>query len=316
MLRSMSRASLLLLPLLLTVACAVRLPPTPDVQVQVESLVRSELPGGSLRVLHVATTRGREKIVVQGGGNDLLELPVFVYLFEHPTEGPVLIDTGFGRRTAQDPYDYPGRTATRALRITMEEGAAIADRLPEVGHSVDEVRHIVVTHMHSDHIGGLEDFPRAALWVARAEWEAADEPGPLGKPDPRPYANHAVVRLVDFTATPAYGVFPAHIDLFGDGSLILLPAPGHTPGHTAVLLNLVGGSFLFTGDAAWIDRHWQGPELKGNLVRNLLEDDWELNWISQWRINAWAAAMPELTIIAGHERANLERLRQWPEAYE
>jgi len=131
MLRSMSRASLLLLPLLLTVACAVRLPPTPDVQVQVESLVRSELPGGSLRVLHVATTRGREKIVVQGGGNDLLELPVFVYLFEHPTEGPVLIEAvtyrikghyvGDPEATYRDPKDVEAAREKEPLKRAKEK---------------------------------------------------------------------------------------------------------------------------------------------------------------------------------------------------
>ena len=311
------KTPLLLLSLLPLLACAPKtVPPTPDIPTFSWSVDRDALPGGSLRVLHVATTRAREKIVVQGGGRDFMELPVFVYVFEHPTEGVVLIDAGFPRRTAVDPHDYPGRTASNLLGLTMEPGAAAADRLPEIGVQPDDVRHVVMTHMHADHIGGIEDFPRSALWVARPEWEAADERGPLGKPDTSPFAGHTAVKLVEFQTTAAYGPFVGPVDLFGDGSVVLLPAPGHTAGHTAVLVNLKGGSFLFTGDCAWIDRHYTGPELKSPLVRGLLEFDWEVNYESQWRVRAFADAHPEVTVVSGHEPANLERLKSWPEAYE
>ncbi len=305
---------LLLLPL---IACLPKtVPPTPDLPTFSWSVDRDALPGGTLRVLHVATTRAREKLVVQGGGDEFLDLPVYVYVFEHPTEGVVLIDAGFPRRTAVDPHDYPGRTSTQALRLTMEPGGAAADRLPEIGVSADEVRHVVMTHMHSDHIGGIEDFPRAALWVSRPEWEAADEAGPLGKPDTSPFEKHDVVKLVEFPTSDLYGPFAGHLDLFGDGSMILLPTPGHTAGHLSVLVNLPSGSFLFTGDCAWTDVHWTGPAVKSGLVRKLIEHDWERNWESQWRVKAFAEAYPEVMVVAGHEVANLTRLKSWPDPYE
>jgi glyoxylase-like metal-dependent hydrolase (beta-lactamase superfamily II) len=191
-----------------------------------------------------------------------------------------------------------------------------ADQLEDIGKAPDDVRNVVITHMHPDHVGGIEDFPHAAMWVGRDDWESADEAGPLGRPDTSPFDQHAVVKTVEFTGTAPYGPFNGHVDLFGDGSIILLPAPGHTPGHMAVLVNLPGGSFLLTGDCAWIDRHWTEPALKGSLVRSLVEDDWERNWANQWRIHEWSKTFPGLTVVAGHERANLEALKRWPEAYE
>ena len=310
---------LLLLPLL---ACGAGNPTPPPLtsgelaRTSAWSVDREALPGGTLRVLHVADTAGREHQIIDGGGRDLLEMPVYAYLFEHPTEGPILIDAGFGRRTARDPLDYPGRAATDLLHLRMAEGAAVVDRLPEVGWTADDVQHVVLTHMHSDHVGGLEDLPRAALWVSRAEWEAAVDPGFLGKPDTRPFADHTRVHTVDFITTPPYGPFEGHVDMFGDGSIILLPTPGHSVGHLSVLLNLAGGSFLFVGDSAWIDRHWQEVRPKGRLVRALLEVDWKANQEALLRIQTWAEAFPELTIVSGHEVGNLERLKPWPEAYE
>ncbi len=301
--------------MLLLVGCGPTVPPpAPVVGPILWEVDREALPGGTLRVMHVATTRAKERLVVDGGGGDELVLPVYVYVFEHPSEGVVLIDAGFPRRSAADPRDYPGATAARLLKLTVE--APAADLLKDIGRAEADVLNVVVTHMHSDHIGGIEDFPNAALWVHRAEWESADERGPLGKPDTSPFADHAVVKTVEFTATKPYGPFGGHVDLFGDGSVVLLPAPGHTPGHMAVMLNLPSGSFLFTGDCAWVDRHWTEPSLKSRLVRNLIEDDWERNWANQWRIHEWAEAHPELTVVAGHEPANLERLKRWPDAYE
>jgi len=308
----------LLIPLLLLLpltACLPKVPPAPPVIAGIVwEVERDSVPPGTLRVMHVATTGARERIVVQGGGGDRLDLPVYVYVYEHPIHGTVLIDTGFGRRTAADTADYPGTRATNLLSLVM--GTPAADQLKDIGKDVGDVKNVVVTHMHADHIGGIEDFPNAALWVARSEWESADERTALGKPDTSPFANHAAVKLVEFTGTQPYGPFPGHVDLFDDGSVILIPAAGHTPGHVAVMVNLPSGSFLFTGDCAWIDRHWTGPELKSSLVRSLLEDDWERNWSNQWRIHEWAAAYPELTVVAGHEPANLTKLKAWPEAYE
>lgn len=305
-----------LLPLLLLLtACLPKAPPPPPVIGAIAwDVDGASVPAGTLRVMHVATTGARERIVVEGGGKDFLDLPVYVYVYEHPTRGTVLIDTGFPRRTADNVKNYPGKQSADLLSLRMHRPAA--DQLEDIGRTAGDVKNVVVTHMHPDHIGGIEDFPDAALWVSRDEWESAGERTALGKPDTSPFDGHAVVKRVEFTGTAPYGPFPGSVDLFGDGSIVLLPAPGHTPGHMAVVVNLPGGSFLFTGDCAWIDRHWTGPELKSKLVRSLLEADWERNWANQHRIHEWSMASPDLIVVAGHEPANLERLKAWPEAYE
>lgn len=298
------------LPLL---ACApAKAPPAPSLDPPAWTVDREALPGGTLRLLEVATTSAAGNLVVQGASAAKQVLPVYVYVFDHPTAGVVLVDAGFGRRTATDPDDYPGRRAANLLGLSMEEGAAAVDRLPDAGIDPAAVKHIVVTHMHLDHIAGLEDFPGAALHVDAREWDARLESGALGAIDTRPFENHADIRHIEWTSSPV-GTFTAHADLLGDGSLLALDAPGHTAGHVAVLVNLRSRSYLMTGDAAWTAPHWEGPSLKSGLVRGQLEHDWKANWDTQWRIHRFAADHPELVVLAGHEAGNRGKLPPWPE---
>jgi hypothetical protein len=83
-------------------------------------------------------------------------------------------------------------------------------------------------------------------------------------------------------------------------------------GSVMVLVNLPEGSWLFTGDTAWVDEHWQGPTPKGWLARSVLEHDAGSAWDGVHRIHAWAQAHPELHIVAGHEPATVERMGNWP----
>src|SRR5688572_9543699 len=84
----------------LLAGCGVRVPEPPvEDEDWAWELDRSELPDGTLRILHVGTVRMRERQVVANGDDTELEGPISVLLLEHPVQGLVMIDTGYGRRT-------------------------------------------------------------------------------------------------------------------------------------------------------------------------------------------------------------------------
>lgn len=283
-------------------------PPVQDWSWQVD---RASLPGGSVSVLHTATTEFSEAQTRARGGPAKQTGPVSAYLFTHPGRGRVLIDAGMGRRTAADPKDFPG--GFTANLIGLEMGTPALDQLEAEGVSASDIGWLVLTHLHSDHAGGIEDFPGAKLVVDAREWEAGQH-AHLGQ-DPSPYVAHSTVEALDFAADGAqpYGPLADHIDYFGDGSLVLLPTPGHTPGHVSVLVNLPQGSVLFTGDAAWVRANFDPyPTPKGGLARTLLEDDWRTGMEAVHRFRQWAARHPELTVVSGHEPESLT-LPTWPE---
>ena len=298
--------------LLAAAGCVVAVLPGPPLGYRPAPL-STQAQGVTMRVLHTATLGAVESFLIEGGGIATHRLPVTAYVIEHPTEGIVLVDTGFSKRTGEDPTGIPGTLVTAYLQMEMKPGQSVTERLEDIGRTAGDVKHAIFTHLHIDHSGGLEDFPDATAWADAREVEAAfTRPLIYNK---EPLQNRERFTAIDFDDGP-YGTFDAHADLFGDGSVIVLPTPVHTAGHVSVIVNLESRSFLLTGDTAWLDWHWQRPEPKAALISHLEEDDWEANLDALWRLRTLAELHPELEVIAGHEPANLTRLRAWPEAYE
>ena len=287
--------------LALLLAC-VRLPPAPAPGPVVD-VARDSLPEMTLQVFQISTGHLSARMSFEGGRGKPLPIIGYAYVLEHPEAGRVVIDPGYGQRTVSHPQQIPGRGPARFAGLEM--GTPLVEQLTEQGAA--SVQRILLTHTHTDHAGGIEDFPGVRVQVVDAEWEFGSRKRTL----------RATVPLPDHDTIPtdpllfedgAYGSFDAHADVFGDGSLIALPTPGHTPGHTSFLIHLSTGSFLVTGDAAWFDAHWQQPALKGNFAAGVIEVDGEANGEALWKLRALTEQVPDLVVLSGHDPANLTRI--------
>lgn len=256
----------------------------------------SAASGHPLHVFHVATQDLPEHHAMSDGASDGTRTGVIsAFLFEHP-DGRVLIDTAFGRVTANEgTHVYPGR-AFSAGTANFEMGTPVIDQLPAMPDR------IVATHLHADHAGGLADFPDTPLLVDPREWEAALSEPVFHGYVPDAYAERTAVEDLVFDGEPV-GPFQDTHDVFGDGSLVLISAPGHTAGSTLVLVNQ---HILLVGDTAWIDENWQEPMAKGRAIRNNVEFDWKLELQQQWAIKQWAEASPDRVVVSGHEPDNVK----------
>lgn len=180
-----------------------------------------------------------------GGGLGAVRLPVTVAVIERP-EGLVLIDTGWSRRVCAWPQRDPGRAARLFLGLEVRPEDALASQLLSLGYAPGDVRHVVATHLHIDHVSGAEDFPAATVHCAAAEWAMVTR-GARGY-DRR---LRELPRVAPHTpAGPAALGFASSHDLFGDGTVLLLDARGHTAGSLAVAVKLSAGWLLHVGDAA------------------------------------------------------------------
>ena len=198
-------------------------------------------------------TRGPRRYLPGGWSDETL--PVRAFLVEHP-DGLCLFDTGQSARAAEPGYLPRWHPFIRLSRFELRPEDEAAAQLRRRGLRPESVRWIVLSHLHNDHVGGLAAFPGSEVLVSRLEWERSRGlRGRLRGFVPRQWPAGMEPTLVDFDG-PAVGPFPASHDLAGDGSLLLVRTPGHTPGH----MSLLAGGHLLAGDAPHV------PDLPGVAV--------------------------------------------------
>lgn len=183
------------------------------------------------------------------GGWSTDALPVLAFAIEHP-DGVCLFDTGQTARAATSGYHQRWHPFMWTSRFELEATDELAAQLPARGLDPAGVRWIVLSHLHTDHVGNLAAFTQAEVVVTLVEWKRAQGiRGQLRGYIPHRWPAGVRPRTVDFNG-PGVGPFPSSYDLVGDESLILVPLPGHTPGHLGMLVRGGGVNALLAGDAA------------------------------------------------------------------
>lgn len=169
-----------------------------------------------------------------------MEIPYYFFAIDHPG-GWVLVDCGVHPDFAADPVGRLGEQAAMSDLIVSPDDD-VTHRLATIGIHPEQVAHVVVTHLHYDHCGGLSSLPNATVHVQAAERRFAEDPPVYQAPAYLPG---------DWAEVLTWHEVTGEHDLFGDGSVVLFPTPGHTPGHQSVMVRLPGQAVLLVGDAAY-----------------------------------------------------------------
>jgi N-acyl homoserine lactone hydrolase len=198
-------------------------------------------------VLAKAGVRGARRYLLDEWRDEAL--PINAFLIEHPS-GLCLFDTGQTAR-ATDPRWFPRwHPFFRLSRFELEPEDEAAAQLRSRGIDPGEIRRVVLSHLHTDHVGGLDQFGGAEVFVSRLEWDkAVGMRGRLRAYLPQYWPPHVEPTLVDFDG-PAEGPFSSSFDIAGDGRLLFVPTPGHTLGHAALLVRDEERAWLLIGDLA------------------------------------------------------------------
>ena len=120
---------------------------------------------------------------------------------------------------------------------------SLVDLLAQLKVTPDQIKYVGISHYHGDHTGQVASFPRATLLIGKGDWEALNDPKTTAV-NATPFANW-------ISGGGKVEPLPGDKDVFGDGSVVMLNTPGHTPGHHSLLVRLAGmGPVLITGDLA------------------------------------------------------------------
>lgn len=205
-----------------------------------------------------------ELATVRDGALHACEFPALVARLDHPDHGTLLFDTGYSRHFFRATATFPECLYRRVTPVFLAPGAALATQLEGDGVDPDTVAWVVLSHLHGDHVGGLADFPRARIALSR---EARDDQagrtrfGAVRKGLlPSLLDASAQARAVFFEEQPAilldapFARFGSGFDLLGDGSVLLVPLPGHCAGHFGLLFHDAQGPVFLIADASWSSR--------------------------------------------------------------
>jgi glyoxylase-like metal-dependent hydrolase (beta-lactamase superfamily II) len=211
------------------------------------------------------------------------------YLIKH-AQGWFLWDTGIPDAVAAMPNGLP---PADPKAVSWKRPKTLAAQLEQLGLKATDIKAMAVSHTHPDHIGNVEMFPTAMLYVQKAEYEW---PGADNKPRFKP--EHPVTLL------------EGDRDIFGDGSLTILSTPGHTPGHQSLLVKLPKtGEIVLSGDAVHFKANWDN---RGVPAPNFNKDQ---TLASMQRISD-TLTRDKAQLWINHDKAQRDSLKMSPEFYD
>jgi glyoxylase-like metal-dependent hydrolase (beta-lactamase superfamily II) len=191
-------------------------------------------------------------------------IPVGFYVVKH-AKGNVLFDTGNNDNLIKDPNWWP--EGLRGLKPAMTPEVALDFQLKKIGLTPDDIKYVVVSHMHLDHGGNMSKFPNSTIVVQKSEIQNAFWPEP-GTGGPYVLGDFLPLRAANSTYPNAQKMIQLEgdLDVFGDGSVVVKRWVGHTAGSQMMTVKLKNSGFtILTGDNVYFRENVE-KSLPPNLV--------------------------------------------------
>jgi glyoxylase-like metal-dependent hydrolase (beta-lactamase superfamily II) len=261
------------------------------------------------RLLEVGHCLHLECGALRGGRWRVCEFPSLIGLLRHPSRGWILFDTGYSQRFLDATARLPGAMYRWVTPVRFDPGKALAIQLRALGIELADIGAIVLSHFHADHVAGVLDFPEVPVFCSRAGWQALRSRSRLAAlrigllPELAPATLAERVRFFEdipqSAARASSGGFSRH-DLFGDGSIVAVALPGHSPGHFgAQFTDEEDREIMLIGDASWSTRA---------IRENRPPPAWATGWLGNTRVyretlhrlHLLSCSVPSLQLVPSH----------------
>lgn len=207
--------------------------------------------------INTGFTHALERISKQNGSLKQIKFNAYVGLFQHSKLGYILFDTGYSPRFTESTKKFPERLYRIAAPMFQKNEEILSNKLRNLGIDTDSIKHIIVSHLHADHVAGILDFPRATLYAHSLTLKLFKEKnrlravrhGLIKKLLPDNYDKSTI--CIDAESEYKHKFLNQKWDVFNDGSIMAYHLPGHARGQIGIEFTIDNNRIFLVSDAAW-----------------------------------------------------------------
>jgi N-acyl homoserine lactone hydrolase len=230
-----------------------------------------------------------------------IEFSSTCYLIRHGGSS-LMWDTGVPEATMGDPKGW----STLPKLIVYHLDRTITSQLAEIGLKTSDIDYVAISHTHGDHIGNVKLFPDATVLLQRAEYDWINS-GPLTDPN----LNQLVILARQLMGQPKnLKLIDGDLDVFGDGSVILISTPGHTPGSQSLMVHLANSGYIvLSGDVVHLQENFEKnivPALNVDKAQSLASMQRVRDIMQNYNAK----------LFINHDKAQADRLKLIPAFYD
>lgn len=243
---------------------------------------------------------------VRGDSNKDISFKALFGLIQHPDHGWILFDTGYTRRFYKTTRYFPNKIYALITKVFVDEQDEVKAQIEKAGIHCDDIRHVIISHFHADHIGGLKDFKNAVFHCSQAAYDQVKQvsdfmgfsKGILKDLIPDDFGSR--VQFVEQTGAPVKDdIFGYAIDLFSDNSIRVYPLPGHAAGQIGILLQTNTRKYFLVADSCWDRRAFLEMKLPHPIAK-LMFHSWNDHVEVVRKISLFHKQYPDVLIVPSH----------------
>ncbi len=269
--------------------------------------VPEHTPKCKLTIMNAGFCMTKKSHLLKGADKSNVSVPALFFLIEHPVHGNILFDTGYSTRYFEATKAFPFSLMNKITPVKITEKENAISQLLENNLTSKQIQTVILSHLHADHAGGIADFNHSTIYVDKNEWRYGQQSklkllwkGYLRQMYEK--INLSSLEQLDFEESGhPYGPFGNTIDLLKDGTIILVPFPGHAIGQFGLLLNISNQErYFLIADSAYVRDNYQMNQ-GGSFLSRLAHynsSQYESNFpiLQQTEIDN-----PNLVIIPSHD---------------